>query len=81
MHPCSIFRQAVSREPEPDEKDVLADLFKNHGARYGDDAKAAKELLAVGAAPPPADVDYGELAAWTSVARAVLNLHETVTRN
>jgi hypothetical protein len=28
----------------------------------------------------PADADAAELAAWTSVARAILNLHETITR-
>ena len=31
--------------------------------------------------PAPADVDPAELAAWTSVARVLLNLHETITRN
>ena len=29
----------------------------------------------------PPDVDPAELAAWTSVARVLLNLHETITRN
>jgi hypothetical protein len=37
--------------------------------------------LKVGAAPSPPAVAPAELAAWTSVARAVMNLHETVTRN
>ena len=26
------------------------------------------------------DLDRAELAAWTSVARVILNLHETITR-
>ena len=30
--------------------------------------------------PPTRDLDPSELAAWTSVARAILNLHETITR-
>jgi hypothetical protein len=29
----------------------------------------------------PKDVDTAELAAWKSVARVVLNLHERITRN
>ena len=29
----------------------------------------------------PKDVDTAELAAWTSVCRVILNLHEVVTRN
>lgn len=78
------FRQAVSRAPAADELVVLSELFESHRAQYGADPKAARELLAVGqaAAPSaPSDVDLAELAAWTSVARAILNLHETVTRN
>jgi hypothetical protein len=38
-------------------------------------------LLAVGQAPAAPGVDPAELAAWTSVARVILNLHEAVTRN
>jgi hypothetical protein len=34
----------------------------------------------VGQAPVAKDVDAAELASWTSVARAILNLHETITR-
>jgi hypothetical protein len=29
----------------------------------------------------PKDLDATDLAAWTSVARTILNLHETITRN
>ena len=34
-----------------------------------------------GQSPIPADIDPAELAAWTSVARVLLNLHETITRS
>ena len=30
---------------------------------------------------PTSQLDPAELAAWTSVARVILNLHETITRN
>ena len=39
------------------------------------------DLLGFGRRPMPSDVDTGELAAWTSVVRIVLNLHETITRS
>ena len=40
----------------------------------------AAKLLNTGFAPrPPAAADKVELAAWTSVCRVVLNLHETIT--
>jgi hypothetical protein len=48
---------------------------------YKQNAKAADALLAVGFAPVPAGLDRAELAAWTSVARVLLNLHETITRS
>ncbi len=39
-----------------------------------------RSCLNVGDARPSADVDPAELAAWTSVAGVLLNLHETITR-
>jgi len=38
-------------------------------------------LLSVGEHPLPKDIPAQELAAWTSVARVILNLPETITRN
>jgi hypothetical protein len=49
--------------------------------QYKADPKAAAELLRVGQHPLPANADAAELAAWTSVARVLLNLHETITRD
>jgi hypothetical protein len=58
----------------------LQGLFEQQRQRYLQDASAARELIATGNAPVPADLAPAELAAWTAVARAVLNLHETITR-
>ena len=74
-------RRAVSRSPVPEEIAVLADLYEEHRAQYEADPRAAVELLAVGEAAVPDGIAPAELAAWTSVARAILNLHESVTRN
>ena len=49
--------------------------------QYQADRKAAGELLQVGARPVPQGVVAAELAAWASVCRVLLNLHETITRN
>jgi hypothetical protein len=70
------FRTAVSRKPTAAEVRVLSELFAKHRSEYAADKKAAETL--VGA---PKDVDAVDLAAWTSVARTLLNLHETITRN
>jgi hypothetical protein len=74
------FNAAVSRDPGMEEVKVLSDLLAKHGAQYAADKDSAMKLVSTGARPVPQDIDVGELAAWTSVARVVLNLHETITR-
>jgi hypothetical protein len=75
------YKWAVSRSPRPAERDVLVALLKKHRDYFRSHAKEAEDLIHVGEHPAPKDVETAELAAWTSVARAVLNLHETITRN
>jgi hypothetical protein len=74
------FRCALSRKPTAKELDVLTQLQAKHLEQYKSDAKAAEQALAVGQAPAPKGRDAAELASWTSVARTILNLHETITR-
>ena len=74
------FRQALGREPQPKEVKVLTELYQKHRAEYAEDEAAARQVLEVGDSQPPEDIEPVELAAWTSVARAILNLHETITR-
>ncbi len=75
------WKQALSRAPRPDELATTRALFDKHLAQYKADTKAAESLLKVGLAPLPPAADQAELAAWTSVARVILNLHETITRS
>ncbi len=74
------FREALSREPRDGEMVVLQTLLDRQRAAYEDDPEAAERLLATGQAPTPSDLDGAELASWTAVTRAILNLHETITR-
>jgi mono/diheme cytochrome c family protein len=74
------FAEVLSRPPTPDELQVLTDLYARHRAQYAADREAALKLLHTGDHPLPPEVDPVELAAWTSVARVLLNLHETITR-
>jgi hypothetical protein len=74
------FARAVNRAPTDEEAAVLAGLLEKHAKKYASDADAAKKLTATGARPVPTDLNASELAAWTSVARVILNLHETITR-
>jgi Protein of unknown function (DUF1553)/Protein of unknown function (DUF1549)/Planctomycete cytochrome C len=75
------FQRALSRSAKPAELKLLAGLFEDHQKQYAADSSAAKQLLGIGDARPPSDLDAADLAAWTSVARVILNLHETITRN
>jgi hypothetical protein len=86
-----LFRRALSRGIRPEEERVLHSLLEKHRAEFGTDAASAKAVVGVGQAKAetglgasssrPAAVSDAERAAWTSVARAVLNLHSFVTRN
>ena len=75
-----MFERATGRRPTSDETKVLLDLLAKHRTEFAADSDGAKKLLAVGAGAAPTDVPPAELAAWASVARVVLNLHETMTR-
>ncbi len=75
------YKRALSRNVKPDERTVLLALYEKHLAEYTKDKDAAQKMIAAGQAPVPKDIDGAELAAWTSVARVILNLHETITRN
>jgi hypothetical protein len=75
------FREALQRQPSPQERKVLADLLHEHLAHYRANPSAAEALRKVGERPAAKDLLPIEVAAWTSVTRTILNLHETITRN
>ena len=74
------YQHALGRKPMEFEAKVMAGLLEKHLAEYRADPNAAKEILTVGLQKPPENMDLAELAAWTSVARTILNLHETIGR-
>jgi len=74
------FRWATARKPSPEEMRVLRDLLQQQLAHYRRDKKAADEWLHVGQSPCDPKLDAAELAAWTTVTSAILNLDETITK-
>ncbi len=76
----SAWRRALLRTPDAQELLILARLLASQRAAYRSDPKAAEAVTAIGLTPVPDGLDRIELAAWTAVARALLNLHETITR-
>ena len=75
-----IWKEVLSRLPEKTEAEVLTKVYERHRIQYEADPESAKQLLNVGTLPVNESLDTVELAAWTSVARVVLNLNETITR-
>ncbi len=74
------FRRALSRQPTSEELPVLTGLYEKHLDEFTADRESARQLISTGQWPIADDLDAVELAAWTSVARVILNLHETITR-
>ncbi|WP_315853711.1 PSD1 and planctomycete cytochrome C domain-containing protein [Candidatus Laterigemmans baculatus] len=75
------WRTALSREADERELELLRKLYEQDRAEFQLDPRAAFELLQTGMAPAAEELAAVELAAWTSVARAIFNLNEFVTRN
>jgi hypothetical protein len=72
--------RCLSRPPTMEELRILGEFNAAELARFTADPKAAAALLGVGELPAPKDIPPAKLAAATSLARALLNLHETITR-
>jgi hypothetical protein len=75
------FKRAVSRNPDVTEIQLLQHLLLQSRSTYRRDPQAAEALIQTGLKPTASKEDRVELAAWTSVARGLLNMHETITRN
>jgi hypothetical protein len=75
-----IVSRTLQRKPTDAEREVLSQLLAKAKARFSAAPASAEEYLKVGQFERPADLDAIELAAWSEVARVVLNLHETLTR-
>jgi hypothetical protein len=73
------FRLCVSRQPQKEELAVLAKMLTRQRKRFAATGAKPEELLA-GEPVLPASVARAEAAAWVAVARVLLNLDETMTR-
>lgn len=76
----TAFSRATSRTPSKSELTKLVALYDQAKDLYAKNGKA-EQLLSIGDSPKISVADPSEFAALTIVCRAVLNLHETITRN
>jgi hypothetical protein len=71
---------ALTRAPRSGELPILRQMLDKHLSHFRTDAAAAQKLIAVGAAKADPTLPVAELAAYTMVANALLNLDEFVTK-
>lgn len=75
------FRLATSREPKPEEIDILNDLYQAEMEDFEKNPLNAKKLLSTGEYKIPTDhIPPQTLAAYAVVANAVLNLTESIMK-
>ena len=75
------YSKALNRAPNDEERQVLSSLYQRSLSSFESGQSNADQFLSVGEAPIAPGTDRVKLAALTSIARAILNLHETITRN
>ncbi len=75
-----MFRRCTGRAPYPREVERLTAALEHFRKRYVDTPDEAAKLATVGEAPLAEGLDAAEVAAWTLVASALLNLDATISR-
>ncbi len=75
------FEHALNRTPSKDERRILKELYRRSAARFHASPESAAAFMSIGEAPHAGGAGEPDLAAMAMVARAILNLHETITRN
>jgi hypothetical protein len=75
------FRLATGREPDAVELEELRAFLDAETRRFLDEPDAAAALALAAGEPRPEPAALAEIGAWTLLARALLNLDETMTRS
>ena len=87
------YRETLGRVPDETEKKIVGQLFSNTKAEFSADPQSARDFLSSGQTPSDEGgegavsgegAESGDpivLATWATVARALFNLGETITRN
>ncbi len=71
---------ALARPPSDQEFLTLENLLRDMLSHYKAQPNDARKISSVGESPPDSDLDPVQLAAWVSVAQAIMNLDEFLTK-
>ena len=74
------FRRVTARVPSDAERERLQQSLAFYRSEFSRDPAGAKALIELGERAAPANADAVELAAWTMLCSALLNLDEVVTK-
>jgi hypothetical protein len=76
-----VFDRALNRRPSAEERSILSGLYERNLKRFAAAPATVREFVSKGETPLPPDRNRVPLAAMATVTRAVLNLHELITRH
>lgn len=76
-----LMRTCTGRQPDVDEVEMLKRALDAFRMRFASEEADVEALLAVGETSNAMEVPGPELAAWTMLSSAVMNLHETLTQD
>ena len=74
------YLRALARQPNEKELETLQAFLDRERRRFRTQTNEPEEFLNIGLFFSGMDIPPTELAAWTSLCRSILNLHETITR-
>ena len=77
------FKRSLARDPSPSELSALGDYVRSERSRFVAEPKLAEQVgprVASGAASEADAARQADAAAWTMLARVLLNLDEFITR-
>jgi hypothetical protein len=77
----NLFRYALQREPSQRETEAITPYLSKWKTHFETNSREAEALLAIGQDQGTPSLPADEHAAWTNIARLVLNLHEFLTRS
>jgi len=75
-----LFRRMITRPPSPEEVNLLVQFYERQLEQLKQNQKRCQKLLGTAVSSAETDLSQSEWAAWTLVARAILNLDEFVTK-
>jgi hypothetical protein len=75
-----FFQSVVSRNPRPNELQILKTLYDSEYQAFIKDTKRAESLLAIGEFARDKELNISELAAYTVVVNTILNYDEAIVK-